>query len=399
MKKLLLAFLSIPLTLIASSQGVDFKTGSWDEAVALAKKENKLLFVDLYFEGCMPCAQMDKTTFVDPAISKFINDGFISYKTDVMKEEDGKELCVRYAAGGFPTYLFLSPDGKALDVFSGYTAAERFQTLATAAVAHNKKKKFLAYSVNGAMENYPAFYAGPYLDRQQKWNPAAALAFLDQQRDLQSEQAFLVMSRMSLNEKYSTWFMAHAQELAEKYGRMPVRNKLIDILGKNAAAMGAKGDRTGFEALVLAAKPVFTEKEWRRFHKIFMENYFKSGQDMKGLAEFIVSSGHYDWEDKVTAVAQLSNSKLSAEKWSPFLQVLADKEIPAFEKAYTKAFVFYKLDDKSGALSAIKEAVSTPGGKPHEVENAKKFMDWLAAGSSTVFTPVPVYRNKPLLSE
>lgn len=399
MKKLLLAFLTIPLTLMALAQGVDFKTGSWDDAVALAKKENKLLFVDLYFEGCMPCAQMDKTTFVDPAISKFINEGFISYKTDVMKEEDGKELCVRYAAGGFPTYLFLSPEGKVLDVFSGYTAAERFQTLATAAVEHNKKKKFLAYSVNGAMENYPAFYAAPYLDRQQKWDPAAALAFLDHQKDLQSEQAFLVMSRMSLNEKYSTWFMAHAQELAEKYGRMPVRNKLIDIVGKNATAMGSKGDRTGFEALVLAAKPVFTGKEWRRFHKIFMENYFKSGQDMKGLAEFIVSSGHYDWEDKVTAVAQLNNSKLSAEKWSPFLQVLTDKEIPAFEKAYTQAFVFYKLDDKANALAAIKEAVSTPGGKPHEVENAKKFMDWLAAGASTVFTPVPVYRNKPLLSE
>ena len=185
---------------MALAQGVDFKTGSWDDAVALAKKENKLLFVDLYFEGCMPCAQMDKTTFVDPAISKFINEGFVSYKTDVMKEEVGKELCVRYAAGGFPTYLFLSPEGKVLDVFSGYTAAERFQSLAVAAVDHNKKKKFLGYRVAGKMSDYPAFYAGPYLDRQQKWDPAAALAFLDQQKDLQSEQAFLVMSRMSLNE-------------------------------------------------------------------------------------------------------------------------------------------------------------------------------------------------------
>jgi len=50
---LLLAFLSI--SSLAFGQGIDFFHGTWEEGLAKAKAENKILFVDAYAEWCGPC--------------------------------------------------------------------------------------------------------------------------------------------------------------------------------------------------------------------------------------------------------------------------------------------------------------------------------------------------------
>ena len=62
MKKIL--FLATTLILFIGStngQGIEFLEVSWKEALAKAKSENKLLFVDAYTTWCGPCKAMDKS--------------------------------------------------------------------------------------------------------------------------------------------------------------------------------------------------------------------------------------------------------------------------------------------------------------------------------------------------
>jgi thiol-disulfide isomerase/thioredoxin len=53
-------------SLFAQKTGIQFINGkNWSEVLALAKKENKYIFVDCYTTWCGPCKYMSGTLFHD----------------------------------------------------------------------------------------------------------------------------------------------------------------------------------------------------------------------------------------------------------------------------------------------------------------------------------------------
>lgn len=51
--------------------GIQFFEGSYAVALAKAKAENKLLFVDIYASWCGPCKRLKATTFRDPEVGAY----------------------------------------------------------------------------------------------------------------------------------------------------------------------------------------------------------------------------------------------------------------------------------------------------------------------------------------
>ncbi len=51
-------------------EGIQFFKGTWQEALAKAKKTNKLLFVDAFATWCGPCKMMDKKVFVKKEVGE-----------------------------------------------------------------------------------------------------------------------------------------------------------------------------------------------------------------------------------------------------------------------------------------------------------------------------------------
>ena len=84
MKRLIL----LPLLLFAllckaqGEQGITFFKGSFNEALAEAKKQNKPLFVDFYATWCVPCKRMAKEVFTLPEVGEYFNSRFISLQID-----------------------------------------------------------------------------------------------------------------------------------------------------------------------------------------------------------------------------------------------------------------------------------------------------------------------------
>lgn len=101
-----------------SSRKINFLEMSLEDAKKLAKKENKLIFIDAMFEGCHWCTEMEKDTYTLDEVADFYNKNFICLKIDFLKE---KEVAKVYKATGFPSYFYVTGDGKQLLLESGYT--------------------------------------------------------------------------------------------------------------------------------------------------------------------------------------------------------------------------------------------------------------------------------------
>ncbi|WP_299007508.1 thioredoxin domain-containing protein [uncultured Tenacibaculum sp.] len=103
-------------------QGIDFKSLKFDEALAQAKAEDKLIFIDFYTEWCGPCKKLAKGPFKEPKNDEFYNKNFIYLKLDAEKE--GIAEARRYKITSYPTLVFVNGDGdvvhKGVGVTNGY---------------------------------------------------------------------------------------------------------------------------------------------------------------------------------------------------------------------------------------------------------------------------------------
>lgn len=111
----LAVFFLSPLLLSAQQiryDRIDFiDNPSWDDVIDRAQNSGKVIFLDSYTSWCAPCKKMEKEVFTRPEIANYFNQKFINVKYD-MEGRIGDELKERYGVKVFPTYLFITPDGR-----------------------------------------------------------------------------------------------------------------------------------------------------------------------------------------------------------------------------------------------------------------------------------------------
>lgn len=137
--------------------GIKFeKNLVWKTIQEKAKKENKLIFIDVYASWCGPCKQMDKYVYTDNSLGSFVNDRFVSVKvqmdTNTYNEEkmlqNARVVYANYRIDGYPTFLFLNSNGELVYKDLGYKGIEDFFTTARTAV----KSDSLSYNL--ALDDY-----------------------------------------------------------------------------------------------------------------------------------------------------------------------------------------------------------------------------------------------------
>ena len=102
----------------------DIKTQQeWDEAFALAKAENKLVFVDVYTDWCTYCHKLDNEVYTDDELADFFNENFINLKFDA-ETEFGYPLTIKYDVSGYPKLLFLTDDKGVFESIDGFVPTE-----------------------------------------------------------------------------------------------------------------------------------------------------------------------------------------------------------------------------------------------------------------------------------
>lgn len=133
MKRLINLFLLL-LVVSGSSfaQGIAFQHIGFEEALAKAKQEDKLVFIDFYTDWCGPCKQMAKYTFTDPAVGEYYNKHFINLKLDAEKE--GRPQAQKYGVSSYPTTIFLDGKGNVVIKQSGSKNANTLLKMGRSAI-------------------------------------------------------------------------------------------------------------------------------------------------------------------------------------------------------------------------------------------------------------------------
>ncbi len=108
--------------------GIQFNTKTWNDVLALAKKENKSIFLEISTSWCGYCKKMKADVYTDTEVAKYFNSTFINISVDAEKGE-GMELAKKYHVKGYPTFVFINPDGSLTKKTSGYRSPEKFLEL------------------------------------------------------------------------------------------------------------------------------------------------------------------------------------------------------------------------------------------------------------------------------
>ncbi len=123
---------------------------TWEEAVQKSAKHKKKIIVDVYTDWCGWCKRMDKATFQEAHIAKYVNEHFyaIKFNAEYRKEIVFNGKTYKYVPNGqrgyhelaaeimqgrlsYPTIVFLDENKKVIQPVPGYKTPEQFEQIIT----------------------------------------------------------------------------------------------------------------------------------------------------------------------------------------------------------------------------------------------------------------------------
>ena len=132
---------------------------TWEEAMTASAEAPRKIMVDVYTDWCGWCKRMDKATFQNPRIARYVNANYYAVKLDAEQRDDleyqGKtyeyvkrggrgyhELAALITRGklSFPTVVFMDEQQQPIQAIGGYQDAPAFEKIVTYFGGDNHKK-------------------------------------------------------------------------------------------------------------------------------------------------------------------------------------------------------------------------------------------------------------------
>ncbi len=140
MKKILFIILFMSIGVASQAQTINWV--SFNEALELQKKNPKPIFMDVYTDWCGPCKMLDKQTFQNADVAKFINENYYAVKfngegkesvvyqgqtftnPNFVEGKSGRNAVHQFTSAlkvnAYPTMLFFDKEGNLVQPLKGF---------------------------------------------------------------------------------------------------------------------------------------------------------------------------------------------------------------------------------------------------------------------------------------
>jgi thiol-disulfide isomerase/thioredoxin len=215
-------------------KGIQFIHEQYAKALATAKEQNKLVFMDAYTTWCGPCKMMAKKVFTDSAVGNLYNEKFVNLKLD-MERDEGLTAFQRYGIEGYPTLLFLNGDGDVVHKALGYQDIPEFLELAKTALAGDKTLGSYQMRYEKG-ENDPKFLKTYAEKLGEAYDPRRAQlveAYLKTQNDWQTTDnlAFIYRFTEGVESPLFGYLVTNAKAFERKFTKDEIQLKIQDVAG------------------------------------------------------------------------------------------------------------------------------------------------------------------------
>lgn len=373
-------------SLLIGQGSIDFTSKKWTKVLSKASNEGKPIFIDAYTTWCGPCKWMDKHVFKNEVAADFYNDNFINVKYD-MEESEGMAIAQKYAVDAYPTFLFITANGKEIHRAFGARDVDEFILLGQLALDPTRRLEYFAdnyYSkksdpaflksyasaldVSGQSKKMDIVYE--YLRTQDNWLTPDNIEFI------------FHFTGYDIDEELFTYVVDHRDSFYEVVGEQKVDTKLVDGL------IASLGPGATMDHIELQANQVFGDKSARYVDYLKLEHYL-SMSSLNNKEDFIGFVNYYfnkydviDWttlNNMAWRVYEIAESTLDLQ----IALKIADKSVKMNSNYYnndTLAAVLYKMRQKDDAMYFAKQAIQIAkenGDDPSQTYNLIKLIEKL----------------------
>lgn len=360
------------------SQGINFREGSWNDILTLAKEQNKPILVDAFTTWCGPCKWMAKNTFTNKTVGDFVNENYIAYAMDMEKGE-GIDFAITNKVIAYPTILFFDANGELIHRSVGATDSSAFLEIVKEALNPEKQlrslqkrydsgdrdKMFLFnyLSVTRATGefNKEAFYIfWPLLDEEERLSKEILIMMYYAADDFSDYEGELYRFFSEHIDTYTELIGEESIQMLKSQAYNSAISKLLNLADEAAVKNGLK-----------SIENVFPEKaheasEFYRYKKA-MEGPDEAEQKAAKKAYYAVT---HDWMT-LNSVAWNIYESSDKKKELKYALKLVNRSVEyhsEYANVDTKAAVLYKLGKYEAAKSAIDEALNLAANAGYEID-------------------------------
>ena len=368
MRKLLLVIAAVAFSMGVFAQGIEFEHGTFDEALAKAKAENKMVFMDCFTVWCGPCKMLSSEVFPQKEVGDYFNANFVSIKMDMEKGE-GIELRKKYGVKAFPTLLWLDAEGNLQHKALGSMSAPALIEVAKTAFDTEKNWGSFAKKYNNGERSIP-FLQEYILTAKSLYEDVdeATEAYYAQRtnEELFNAKDVEIMSATikSVNDKKFIFVMENKAKFKDVVGEATINNFIEQIMEQDFN----NAMRTRNEETIAQKKKELIELDEEIANKLFalmnLQQLYRDPDKNKffdGLADFALkyefnnakTLNQYAWmivDAKIEVKEDILQKALKMAKKAAEL----DKSFATID---TYAYALYKVGEIDEAMKMAKKAV------------------------------------------
>lgn len=342
---------------------VKFFEGTWEEALASAKKNQKPIFVDAYAVWCGPCKYMDQYVFTEEAVATYFNKTFINYKLDVDVET---EIAENFGIEAMPTYLFVDAEGAVFYRKTSAMEAEAFLKLAQTALRSPELKT--KYANGDRSEAFLLEYLTAFGEDADEEITKVADEYIAslKEEDLLLPQNFelLKLYPRKHDSREFKFFVKNIDQFIEKYAEDAnnVAYSTIDILYGEAIETQSEEKMQTLTALLQQMPQVIESERAKEMGGLAYMNFYEASEDWEQYAKYTLSHfeeyGRDDFESFMRAAYnfyQFIDDKAQLQQMLTWIEEASEEEFYAI--LFLNAALLKKLDRKKEALEKAKIAL------------------------------------------